>query len=72
MVVKDTVGLIADNAEISWSVEEDSSGALIVAARVLVGVPSHVGFAVAEAIPVDSNRVVFCFGRVFLENDKGH
>ena len=72
MVVKDTVRVITNNTEILRRVEEDTGGALVVAAPLLVGVPSHVGLAVAEATPIDSNRVVLCFGRVWLENGKGH
>ena len=70
-MVKHTVRVITDNVEILWAVEEDTGGALVVAAPVLVGVPSHVGLAVAEAMSIHSDGVVLCFCRVRLKNNKG-
>ena len=54
-MVKNTVRVIPDDSEILWRVEEYTSGAHIVAAPVLMRIPSHVGLAVSEAIAINSD-----------------
>ena len=58
-MVKHTVGVILDGAEIIKKVEKDTHRALVVAAQVLVGTHSHVGLAVAEATPIHGNQACF-------------
>ena len=48
-----------NEAEIIPRVEKDTYSALVIAAQVLVGVPSHVGLAVAEATPIRGNQSCF-------------
>ena len=57
-MIKHTVGVITDDAEILRGVEEDAGSALIIAAPVLMGVASHVGLAVAEATTINRDGVV--------------
>ena len=64
--------MVTNKAEILLRVEEDTGGALVIAAPLLVSVPSHVGLAVAEAMSIHSDGVVLCFCRVRLKNNKGH
>ena len=51
-MVKGADRVISVRSEVCWRVEEDARRALVVAAPVLVGVPSHVVLAVAEAMSI--------------------
>ena len=72
LVVEDAVRVIIEDEEIVGGVEKDTRRALVVTAPVLMSVASHVGLAVAEAMAINGNEVVFCLCRVWLENNKGN